>query len=77
MKDKLKIEVALNNEVIDQMEKQNHRSEGDAVWWEHMFHSSAGCPLGELNIVQQKISIAALQENSLTSRRGVHAPGNQ
>lgn len=74
MKDKLKIEV---NEVTGQMGKQKHRSTGDVVWHLHMSLRGAGCPPGKLNMVQQKISIAALQGNSLTSGRWLNVPGNQ
>lgn len=75
MKDKLQIEVRLNNEVTGQMEKQKHRSTGDTVF--HMSLSGAGCPPGKLNLVQQKVSIPALQGNSLTLGKWLHVPGNQ
>lgn len=41
MKHKLKIEVMLNKEAIDQMGKEKNRSMGDMVWSLHMFNSSA------------------------------------
>lgn len=77
VKDKLKIEVTLNHEATGQTGKQKHRSTGDTVWRLHMSLSGAGCPPDKLNIVQHKISIPALQGNSLTSGKWLHVPGNQ
>lgn len=54
MKYKLKIEVMLNKEEIDQMGKVKNRSIGHMVWSEHIFNSSAGCPPGVLKILHQR-----------------------
>lgn len=68
----------LKNQVIDQTRSKN------AGAWEtrfgayiRMFHSGAGCPPGEMNIVQQKVLILALQANSFTLWKWLHLPGNQ
>lgn len=54
MKYKLKTEVKLNKEAIDQMGKEKSRGMGDKVLHLHMFSSGTECPPGVLKIVQQR-----------------------